>query len=224
MPELSLALIVSAATLVAVIVLILIVVGMSRRQVSHPESLARVLEQKHMVMIKDLNAGLNSLGDRLSAAQNELFERLRNTITQELTQTRSTVGALQVRQVEELSATRETTTLKLAQMSADLQVKHDQLRSEVLNGILKTLAGRGFAVSGPGRRYRAGPLSMSKATIAVANRKAKYGRLLLMAQVQSSRTRRKASASEMLLCVLSRLMPRPDRRVACSRCARARDG
>jgi DNA recombination protein RmuC len=140
MPEPSLALIVSAATLVAVIVLIFVVIGMARRQVSHPESLARVLEEKHMGMIKDLNAGLNNLGDRLNASQNELFERLRNTITQELTQTRSTVGALQVRQVEELSATRETTTLKLAEMSADLQAKHDQLRSEVLTRILQTLA------------------------------------------------------------------------------------
>mgnify|MGYP002813532788 FL=1 len=138
--ELSLSLIVSAATLIAVIVLIFIVVGMARRQVSHPESLARVLQEKHMAMLKDLNAGLNSLGDRLSASQNELFERLRNTITQELTQTRSTVGALQVKQVEELSATRETTTLKLAEMSADLQAKHDQLRNEVLTRILQTLA------------------------------------------------------------------------------------
>jgi DNA recombination protein RmuC len=140
MLEFSLALIVAASTLVAVIVLIFVVVGMAHRQVSHPESLARVLEEKHMRMIKDLNAGLNNLGDRLGASQIELFERLRNTITQELTQTRSTVGALQVRQVEELSATRETTTLKLAQMSADLQAKHDQLRNEVLTRILQTLA------------------------------------------------------------------------------------
>ena len=140
MLEFSLSLVIAAATLVAVIVLIFVVAGMARRQTSHPGSLARVLEEKHMAMIKDLNAGLNGLGDRLSAAQNELFERLRNTITQELTQTRSTVGALQVKQVEELSATRETTTLKLAQMSADLQAKHDQLRSEVLTRILQTLA------------------------------------------------------------------------------------
>ena len=140
MPELPLALLVSAATLVAVTVLIFIVVSMARRQVSHPESLARVLEEKHMGMIKDLNAGLNTLGDRLGASQNELFDRLRNTITSELTQTRSTVGALQVKQVEELSATRETTTLKLAEMSAELQGKHDQLRNEVLTRILQTLA------------------------------------------------------------------------------------
>jgi len=140
MPDFPVALIVSAATLVALIVLIFMVVGLARRQVSHPESLARVLDEKHMGMIKDLNAGLNSLGDRLSAAQGELFERLRNTITQELTQTRSTVGALQVKQVEELSATRETMTRKLADLSAELQAKHDLLRSEVLNRILQTLA------------------------------------------------------------------------------------
>src|SRR3979490_1435216 len=103
MPELSLALIISAATLVAVIVLSIMVASVARRQVSNPESLARVLEQKHMGMIRDLNPGLNTLGDRLGSSQNEMFERLRHTITQELTQTRSTVGALQVRQVEELS-------------------------------------------------------------------------------------------------------------------------
>src|SRR5258706_5470662 len=140
MLEFSLALVVTAATLVAVIILIFVVVAVVRRQSGLPETLVRVLEERHMGMIRDLNAGLNSLGDRLGASQNEMFERLRNTITQELTQTRSTVGALQVKQVEELSATRETTTLKLAEMSADLQAKHDQLRSEVLTRILQTLA------------------------------------------------------------------------------------
>jgi DNA recombination protein RmuC len=140
MLEFSPALVVTAATLVAVIILIFVVVAAARRQSGLPETLARVLEDRHMGMIRDLNAGLNSLGDRLGAAQNEMFERLRNTITQELTQTRSTVGALQVKQVEELSATRETTTLKLAEMSADLQAKHDLLRSEVLTRVLQTLA------------------------------------------------------------------------------------
>ena len=140
MLEFPLTLIVAAATLVAVVVLIAVVVITSRRQSDLPETLARALEEKHMGMIRDLNAGLNSLGDRLNSAQSELFDRLRTTITQELTQTRSTVGALQVRQVEELSATRETTTLKLAEMSADLQAKHDLLRSEILTRILQTLA------------------------------------------------------------------------------------
>ena len=140
MLEFSPPLLVAVATLVALVVLIAVVVVMGRRQSDLPETLAHALEEKHMGMIKDLNAGLNSLGDRLGGAQSELFDRLRTTITQELTQTRSTVGALQVRQVEELSATRETTTLKLAEMSADLQAKHDLLRSEILTRILQTLA------------------------------------------------------------------------------------
>ena len=140
MLEFPLTLIVAAATLVAVVVLIAVVVITSRRQSDLPETLARALEEKHMGMIRDLNTGLNSLGDRLGGAQSELFDRLRTTITQELTQTRSTVGALQVRQVEELSATRETTAVKLAEMSADLQAKHDLLRSEILTRILQTLA------------------------------------------------------------------------------------
>src|SRR5437868_10840821 len=96
MLEFSLALMVTAATLVAVIVLIFVVIAVARRQSDLPETLARALEEKHMGMIRDLNSGLNGLGDRLGGAQGELFDRLRTTITQELTQTRSTVGALQV--------------------------------------------------------------------------------------------------------------------------------
>ena len=140
MPELPVPLIVSAATLLAVMVLIFLVSSMARRQVSHPESLARVLEEKHLAMLKDLNHGLNHLGDRLSASQAELSERLRNTVSQELIQTRTALATLQLKQSEELSANRETLTQRLAQMNAELQSKHDQLRSEVLTRILQTLA------------------------------------------------------------------------------------
>jgi len=140
MPELSVALIVSAVTLLAVILLIFIVSSMARRQVSHPESLARVLEEKHLAMLKDLNSGLNHLGDRLSASQSELSERLRNTVSQELIQTRTALATLQLKQSEELSANRETLTQRLAQMNTELQGKHDQLRTEVLTRILQTMA------------------------------------------------------------------------------------
>jgi DNA recombination protein RmuC len=140
MPELSVALIVSAATLLAVVLLIFIVSSMARRQVSHPESLARVLEEKHLAMLKDLNSGLNALGDRLSASQAELSERLRSTVSQELIQTRTALATLQLKQAEELSANRETLTQRLAQMNTELQGKHDQLRTEVLTRILQTLA------------------------------------------------------------------------------------
>ncbi|MEX0959411.1 MAG: DNA recombination protein RmuC [Burkholderiales bacterium] len=140
MLDLPVSLVVSAATLLAVIVVIAMVWSMARRQVSHPESLARVLEEKHMAMVKDMNSAMNALGDRLGASQTEAIDRLRNTLTQELTQTRSTMGALQVKQVEELSATRENTALKLSEMSAEMQSKHDQLRSEVITKVLEKLA------------------------------------------------------------------------------------
>ncbi len=140
MLEFSVSLIILVAIFVAVLVALVLGVTILRRQSNQPDAIARVLEDKHLAMIKDLHAALNTLGDRLGASQGEMFERLRTTITQELTQTRSTVGALQVRQVEELSATRETTTLKLSQMSADLQAKHDQLRTEVLTRLLQTMA------------------------------------------------------------------------------------
>ncbi|MEQ1881746.1 MAG: DNA recombination protein RmuC, partial [Burkholderiales bacterium] len=140
MQDLSVLLIVSIATLVAVVALVFMGLALNRRQGSIPELLARILEEKHLAMLKDLNAGLNSLGDRLTQSQSELLDRLRGTLTQELTQTRSTVGALQVRQVEELSATRETMSKKLGELSADLQAKHDLLRTEVLTRILQTLA------------------------------------------------------------------------------------
>ncbi|MEO8006801.1 MAG: DNA recombination protein RmuC [Betaproteobacteria bacterium] len=136
----SLAVVVAGITLLAVIVLIFVVVTMGRRQDDNPELLATLLEEKHLGMIRDLNTGLNTLGDRLNASQADLFDRLRNTITQELTQTRSTVGALQVSQVEELSAMRESTALKLAELSADLQSRQDQMRAEILTRILQTLA------------------------------------------------------------------------------------
>lgn len=140
MPEFSLAVILAAATLVAVVVMIFIVIGVSRRQESDPRTIAQELDMKHLLMIKDVNSGLNTLGDRLSASQTDLLERLRTTVSNELTQTRSTVGALQVKQVEELSATRENTALKLAEMSAELQAKHELLRNEVITRILQTLA------------------------------------------------------------------------------------
>ncbi|HWA12353.1 MAG TPA: DNA recombination protein RmuC [Burkholderiales bacterium] len=140
MSETSLPLVLAAVTLAAVIVAIFFVVRVSRRQEEDPRTLAQELDMKHLLMVKDVNAGLNTLGDRLSASQTDLLERLRGTVANELTQTRSTVGALQVKQVEELSATRETTAQRLAQMSADLQARHDQLRTELLTGILEKLA------------------------------------------------------------------------------------
>jgi DNA recombination protein RmuC len=140
MLDLPNSLIISGATLlIALIAIVLLLVLLSRTQ-ALPDAVSDAMEQKHLGMLKDMNAALNSLGDRLTASQADALERLRTTLTQELTQTRSTVGALQVKQVEELSATRENTAMKLAEMSAQMQSKHDELRSEVVTRVLEKLA------------------------------------------------------------------------------------
>ncbi len=130
----------SAASLLVALIAVVVVVMLLARTRTLPGSVAQTLGDRHLAMLKDLNSGLNSLGDRLTGSQSEVLDRLRNTLTQELTQTRSTVGALQVKQVEELSANRETLTSRLAEMSADMQKKHDLLRMEVLTKILEKLA------------------------------------------------------------------------------------
>ena len=96
-----------------------------------PEMLTRVLEEKHLSMLKDLNGGLNNLADRLSATQNEAAERLRATVAQELKQTRDALLVLQLSQTEELSANRETVVQKMSALAADVQVRQESLRSDL---------------------------------------------------------------------------------------------
>ena len=140
MPELTINLALAIAALVVALATLGVAVALLSRVRSHPAGLARTLEEKHLEMVRDTNAALNDLGDRLTQLQSAAIGQLRDTLTQELTQTRSTVGALQVKQVEELSSTRETTSQRLSEMSRDMQSKHDLLRSEVVTRVLETLA------------------------------------------------------------------------------------
>lgn len=140
MPDLPTDLAVSIAVLVLALATFGVAVALLIRMRNQPVHLAKTLEEKHLQMVRDTNSALNELGDRLSQLQSGSMGQLRDTLTQELTQTRSTVGALQVRQVEELSATRETTTLRLSEMSKEMQSKHDLLRSEVVTKVLEKLA------------------------------------------------------------------------------------
>src|SRR5215212_10190275 len=96
-----------------------------------PEMLTRVLEEKHLSMLKDLNGGLNNLADRLSATQTEAAERLRATVALELKQTRDALLVLQLSQTEELSASREVLVQKMGALAADVQVRQEGLRSDM---------------------------------------------------------------------------------------------
>ena len=140
MPDLPIYLVLLVAALVLALATLGVVIALLVRMRNQPVHLAAKLEEKHLQMVRDINSALNELGDRLSRMQSGSLGQLRDTLTQELTQTRSTVGALQVKQVEELSATRETTTLRLSEMSRDMQSKHDLLRSEVVTKVLEKLA------------------------------------------------------------------------------------
>lgn len=70
--------------------------------------LLQQLEEKHREMLRDLNDGLNKLGDRLNQSSTEQAERLRAAVAQELQQTRDAMKALELSQIANLSQTRET--------------------------------------------------------------------------------------------------------------------
>ncbi|MFL9710448.1 DNA recombination protein RmuC [Methylobacillus sp. Pita1] len=70
--------------------------------------LLQQLEEKHREMLRDLNDGLNKLGDRLNQSSSEQAERLRTAVAQELQQTRDAMKALELSQIANLAQTRET--------------------------------------------------------------------------------------------------------------------
>jgi len=116
-----------------------------RAQTDLPSTVQRVLEERHLAMIKDLNSGLHGQADRLSTTQVEASERLRGTVSQDLKQTRDAMLVLQLSQTEELSGTRETMSQRLSNLAGDLQMKHDELRAELLGKVLERLGERARA-------------------------------------------------------------------------------
>jgi DNA recombination protein RmuC len=58
-----------------------------------PPLLGQIMEEKHLNMLKDLNTGLNTLGDRQTAMQVDLSERLRTGVSQDLKQSREALLA-----------------------------------------------------------------------------------------------------------------------------------
>jgi DNA recombination protein RmuC len=63
------------------------------------------LEEKHRVMLLDLNDGLNKLGDRLNTASQDSGERLKTSVSCELQATRDAMQALQLAVLETLHKT-----------------------------------------------------------------------------------------------------------------------
>ncbi|MES2499830.1 MAG: DNA recombination protein RmuC [Pseudomonadota bacterium] len=75
---------------------------------SKSSALLNQLEDKHRLMLLDLNDGLNKLADRLNAVSQDNSDRLKTQVSLELQSTRTAMQELQLAQNTSLSHTRET--------------------------------------------------------------------------------------------------------------------
>jgi len=119
--------------LVCILVLVALLVVRGRQ--NNDEQMLKNLEEKHMAMLRDLNEGLNRLGDRLTSNLQEMNERLRQSVAQELSQTRETLQAMQLAQSESLAKTRVEVLEKLHNTLSE-QGKAEQ--AMIQNSMLRT--------------------------------------------------------------------------------------
>lgn len=119
--------------LVFVICVLLLLAWQLYHQQDGQSALLPQLEEKHLAMLRDLNDGLNKLGDRLATVSTDASERLRLSVAQELQQTREAMQALQLSQAQSLAATRETVLEKLHTTLAE-QGKAEQ---ELIQGTMR---------------------------------------------------------------------------------------
>ncbi|MCB5189992.1 DNA recombination protein RmuC [Methylobacillus arboreus] len=124
--------------LVLAFVSVLLLLWLAYRQLSSGntnQQLLRQLEEKHREMLRDLNDGLNKLGDRLNQVSSEQAERLRAAVAQELQQTRDAMKALELSQTENLAQTRET---MLERLHVTLAEQGKAQQSLIQESMLKT--------------------------------------------------------------------------------------
>ena len=94
---------------IATLILLLLGLWLGWREFANSKNSALLtqLEDKHRVMLLDLNDGLNKLGDRMNAGSQANAEMLKNTVSNELNATRDAMQALQLAQNSSLAQTRE---------------------------------------------------------------------------------------------------------------------
>ncbi|MBI4206048.1 MAG: DNA recombination protein RmuC [Betaproteobacteria bacterium] len=107
------------------------------------EQLAAVLDQKHRAMLVDLHDGLGKQTERVAAALTESSERLRQITSQELTQTREAMQALQLTLARNLGESREAMMEKLANTTQTLNARIDE-RLEQISGRVSERLDEGF--------------------------------------------------------------------------------
>ena len=97
--------------IVLLLVLTLILLAwLAWREFSSSKNSAQLnqLEDKHRLMLLDLNDGLNKLADRLNVVSQDNSDRLKTQVSLELQSTRNAMQELQLAQNTSLALTRET--------------------------------------------------------------------------------------------------------------------
>jgi len=105
--------------------------------------LLQSLEDKHRAMLLDLNDGLNKLADRMNIASQGSADLLKNSVTQELQQTRDAIHGLKLAQTENLSKNREELLEKLNQAFERLN-KTVEGRLDLISGKVSERLDEGF--------------------------------------------------------------------------------
>jgi len=146
LPELIL-LAVAALMFAAVGMLVARMMTLSRAQAELAIRVTELLEAKHLSMLKDLNGGLNALGDRLAGTGGENSERLRSSVEQHLKSTREALVALQLSQSQDMAANREQLLQRVGEIRTDILGKalsalaeHARSQSEILQNSIRSLA------------------------------------------------------------------------------------
>jgi DNA recombination protein RmuC len=118
-PELVL-LAVAALLFAALVFLVSRLMMLSRQQADLAVRVTDLLEAKHLAMLKDVNDGLNTLGDRLAAAEADNVERLRAAVETQLRQTREAMVAIQLSQSQDMATNREQLLERVAEVRTDM--------------------------------------------------------------------------------------------------------
>ncbi len=146
LPELIL-LAVAALMFAAVVMLVGRMMSMSRAQAELAIRVNELLEAKHLSMLKDLNLGLNALGDRIADSGGENSERLRSSIDQQLKSARDALVALQISQSQDMAANREQLLQRVGEIRSDILEKalgalaeQAKSQSETLQDSVRSLA------------------------------------------------------------------------------------
>lgn len=107
------------------------------------EQLAAVLDQKHRSMLVDLHDGLGKQTERVATALTESSERLRQIVSQELTQSREATQALQLTLARNLGESREAMMEKFTGATQALSARIDE-RLDQISGRVSERLDEGF--------------------------------------------------------------------------------